>query len=149
MIGNGYRAPGITVAFHKGTAGRGADGWTAEAEYLDDGNGDDLPDAGRISTQGRLHTSYKVKVTGGASELVLAAVVDAVKADAERLGIRFDDDAGGGPRVFYKGDGESDDCPPPDDWRVMVDRQAVRLGWLPLYSDIYSKRLDNGEMPPA
>jgi hypothetical protein len=143
MIGNGYWATGITVAFHEGGAGGGLDGWSAEVEFLDDGFCNDNPEAGVISTQGKLNTRYIVKVRED-SELVLAAVIDAVKADAERLGIRFREGAIG-PHVYYKGDGEWEDYPPPEDWRVMVDGQAERLGWPGLYSDLHTERFGSRE----
>jgi hypothetical protein len=120
------------VAFSEAGAGGGADGWSAEVEYQDDGFCDDFPEIGHVSTEGSLRTRYRVKVATD-SVMVLAAVIDAVKADAERLGIRWADAAG--PYVFYKGDGEHEDCPPPNGWRQMVNAQAERIGWQPFYRD--------------
>jgi hypothetical protein len=57
-----------------------------------------------------------------------------VKLDAERLGIRFDGD-GVAPGVFYAGDGESKDFPPPPGWRALVNAQATRLGSVPRYRE--------------
>lgn len=121
MIGNGYWSTGITVTYSDWQGGA----WSAAVEYLDDGFCDDDAANGVISTQGKLHTRYQVR---DGSEATLAAVIDVIKADAERLGITFRTD-GAGPNVYYKGDGEDEDYPPPDGWGEMVDAQAARLGW--------------------
>lgn len=66
------------------------------------------------------------------SEQVLTAVIDVIKADAERMGIRFPMGSAG-PYVFYEGDGEDEDCPPPEGWRDLLAKEAQRLGWESLY----------------
>lgn len=129
MIGSGYWATGITVAYH------GEGRWSASVGYYDDGFCDDDPSSGVVSTQGTLGTRYQVKPDGDAD--VLAVVIDAVKADAESIGIRFRDDAGFPPSLYYRGDGEDPDYPPPAGWRELISKHAVRLGW---DSTIYSSQ---------
>lgn len=115
-----YWSTGITV-------NRRDKGWGADAEFYDDGFCDDNADAGQVSTQGKLNTRYYVadgnEVTG------LRAAIDAVKADAERLGIEFRPVAEAPPSLYYKGDGEWADYPPPGGWRDMLVAEAERLGW--------------------
>jgi hypothetical protein len=52
-----------------------------------------------------------------------------LRADAERLGIQWRD-----PTVYYKGDGEDPEYPPPDGWRELLAAQAARLGWYSIYA---------------
>lgn len=129
MIGNGYRATAITVRY--GYSGMDRYGWAATVDFYDNGFCNDDTDAKSISTQGTLKTRYLVREGTGADADGLAAAVDVVKQDADRLGIRF----GGAtsPTVYYEGDGEDEDYTPPDGWRGMVNAQAERLGWKPLY----------------
>lgn len=116
-----YWSTGITV-------NRSDKGWGADAEFYDDGFCDDNADAAQISTQGKLNTRYYVadgnEVTG------LRAAIEAVKADAERLGIEFRGTVGDPPALYYKGDGEWSDYPPPDGWRDLLAAEAARLGWV-------------------
>jgi hypothetical protein len=130
MIGNSYWATGITVRY--GYSGMDRYGWAATVDFYDNGFCDDDTDAKTISTQGTLKTRYFVREGTGADADGLAAAVDAVKQDADRFGVRF----GGAtlPTVYYEGDGEDEDWPPPDGWRGMVNAQAERLGWKPLYA---------------
>lgn len=124
MIGDGYWATGITVRYLNGS------GWTAYVPFFDDGFiGDDDASAGIVSTQGRVETRYSFPGESG-----LGAAVDAVKRDAERLGVKFCNRAGTPPTVYYEGDGETDQWPPPADWRSIVSWQARRLGWRPAYA---------------
>ena len=124
MIGNGYWSTGITVTWQY--SGSGDYGWAASLEYLDDGFCNDDADVGRVSTEGTLHTRYAVRQ--GETADALTVVIDTIKADAERLGIRWGA-VTPGATVYYKGDGEDEDFPPPDGWREMVNAQAERLGW--------------------
>lgn len=124
MIGNGYWSTGITVEYRY--AGAGDYGWEAEVAYLDDGFVDDVPGTSVISTEGKLRTRYAVRDTAdGASSL--GAVIDVIKADAERLGIRWKF-----PALYYKGDGVVDDIndlPAPEGWRELLREHAQRMGW--------------------
>lgn len=124
MIGSGYWSTGITVEYRY--AGQGDYGWAAKVAYLDDGFVDDNPGARNISTEGTLHTRYAVRdCTDGTS--ALAAVIDVIKADAERLGITWKT-----PAIYYQGDGHIeniDDLPAPEGWRQMLRDQAQRIGW--------------------
>jgi len=119
MIGNGYWSTGITVRFSDGK-------WAASAGYLDNGFCDDSAEQERVSTQGKLHTRYYLR--DGQTKDALTVAVDTVKTDAERLGISWRD-----PHVYMDGDGEWEDREYPPDWRLLVDEQARRLGWDPLY----------------
>jgi hypothetical protein len=122
MISNdtGYWATGITVKHHNGK-------WTASVTFHDNGFANDDPDAGRISTEGTLHTRYYI--ADGEQVDGLTAAIDAVKADAERLGIIWRT-----PTVYMDQDGEgSDDSA---GWRSLVDSQAERLGWAPSYATL-------------
>lgn len=121
MIGNGHWATGITVAWTY--AGGGDYGWAAEVDYLDAGFCDDIPGTSHISTEGTLRTRYAVRNTKD-GESSLASVIDVIKADAERLGLEWHE-----PRLYYRGDGEATDYPPPDDWRETLAAQSERLGW--------------------
>jgi hypothetical protein len=119
-----YWSTGITVHWS-------ADwGWAASLDYLDDGFANDNPDSGDVSTEGTLHTRYCVR--DGYNVSGLTATVDALVADAKRLGIEFQTELGG-PHLFYKGDGESGDFPPPAGWREILSTEAARLGWEPIY----------------
>ena len=125
MIGNGYWATGITVLWQY--SGSGDYGWSARVEYLDGGFCNDDADKGQVSTEGILHTRYAVR--DGKTADALTVVIDTIKADAERLGVRWPAPGQSKPHVYYKGDGEDEDYPPPDGWRELVDAQAARLGW--------------------
>ncbi len=118
-----YWTTGITVYWdtHNG-------GWHALCEYLDDGwVGDNNADLQKVSTQGKLETRYAVK--DGDLVSGLTAAVDAVLADAQRLGIQFGTPAGDGPTLYYTGDGEWADYPAPDGWRELLAAESGRLGW--------------------
>lgn len=128
MIGNGYWSTGITVNYNY--SGQGAYGWGAEVKYLDAGFCSDDADAGIVSTEGELRTRYYVRQ--GSEADALTVVIDVIKADAERLGITWQDTA----CVYYKGDGEDGDNPAPDGWRELVDAQSRRLGWHTIYGGI-------------
>lgn len=125
MIGNGYWAVGITVVH--AYAGGGDSGWGATVEYLDDGFCDDDADMGRVSTQGVLSTRYRLRE--GREADALTTVIDVIKADAERLGIAWRENS----CVFYRGDGEDSEYPPPEGWREAIDAQSARLGWRQIY----------------
>lgn len=123
MIGNKYWSNGITVRYSDGR-------WSASVDYYDNGFANDSADDARVSTEGRVHTRYYLR--DGKTADALTVAVDAVKADAERLGITWNT-PGVGPFVYMLGDGENDGREVPENWRELVDRQARRLGWEPLY----------------
>lgn len=102
--------------------------WNAKCDYEDAGwVGDDDADTGRISTSGTLHTRYAVK--DGDERSGLEAAIDAILADSERLGITLVGAVTGKPTLYYRGDGEDPDFPPPDGWRELLAEQAKRIGW--------------------
>lgn len=102
---------------------RDREGWSATVKFLDDGFCSDDADSHAVSTEGELRTRYIV--ADGEQVPGLTAAVDAVIRDAKRLGIEFSDD----PNLFYKGDGEDRNSPPPPGWRDTVKAEARRLGW--------------------
>lgn len=114
MIGSRYWSTGITVWRAYGTR----DEWFAEVSFFDDG----FCQGG--STEGLVRTLYAVP---------LHTAVDVLKADVERLGIEFQY-PDGGPRIYYRGDGENADCPPPAGWRLRIEATARRLGWRSPYA---------------
>ena len=132
MIGSGYWTTGITVRY--GYSGMNLYGWAASVGFYDDGFCSDDTDSGTISTEGTLRTRYYVREGAGPGADALAAAIDVIKADAERLGIRFRQDGLMTPHVYYQGDGEDEDWPPPAGWRELVDAQSARLGWEGLYA---------------
>lgn len=108
MIGSRYWYTGITVRHLAG------EGWAARLDFLDDG----FAESG--STQGTLTTRY--------FEATLSAAVDLLRGDADRLGLQ----AGTGeigPTIYYEGDGESADAPPPPNWRQLLAAECARIGW--------------------
>lgn len=123
MIGNGYWSNGITVRYSDGR-------WSASVDYYDNGSANDRADTGDVSTEGRLHTRYFLR--DGKTTDALTVAIDVVKADAERLGITWNT-PGVGPFMYMLGDGENGGRDVPDNWRELVDAQARRLGWEPLY----------------
>ncbi|WP_054566040.1 hypothetical protein [Frankia sp. R43] len=126
MYGPSYWAAGITVG-----ADERADGtvrWGASLEFQDDGfvDADDL-DAGQVSTVGRLGTRYFLDSTEATDGLT--AAIDTIKADADRLGIKFRSSPHGAPLIHVRGDGEYADEWLPENWRGRLAAQARRLGW--------------------
>ena len=120
MIGSEWWSTGITVAW--AYSGMGQYGWTARAGYYDAGFCSDDADAGQVSTEGRLATRYAVR--NGKTADTLTVVLDVMIADAARLGIVWRD-----PHLYYEGDGEDEEYPPPEGWRETLREQARRLGW--------------------
>lgn len=107
MYGDMLFATGIIV-WH-GYAGNGRYGWWAMVEFQDYGKG---------SILGKIHTKYGDD---------LACSIDTIKKDAERLGIKFVNTFT--PFVYYRGDGENKDFPPPDGWRELLEKEARRIGF--------------------
>jgi hypothetical protein len=103
-------------------------GWHAKLDYSDDGFANNDPDAGHVSTEGTLYTRYPVrnaKIRSG-----LSVAVDALLADAQRLGIEFiTTSAYPEPWLYYRGDGEDTEHPPPDGWRETLAAEAERIGF--------------------
>lgn len=122
----GYWSTGITVRWFPERPGH-AEAWGGHLDYLDDGFLNDEPAAGRISTEGVLRTRYPVEDEDGVN--VLAVVLDALIADAAKLGITWRGPMGGAPMIYYHGDGEGPDYPPPPGYRDLLRAQAERLGW--------------------
>lgn len=121
----GYWSTGIVVRWN----GPDRPGWGGHVDFLDDGfvgvAADDA-DAGRVSTEGRLRTRYFVR--DGDTVTGLRVVIDTLLADAARLGITFGGTAGQ-PCLYYDGDSENEQFPPPDGWRELLTAEAERIGW--------------------
>lgn len=109
MIGEGYWSTGITVRWY-------ADGdqWRVSLRFLDDGFCEDG------STEGTLVVRYLMHDLGDA--------LDLLKADAERLGIRWAQ-VPQCPTIYMEADGEADDIDYPIGWQKIVNDQIRRLGW--------------------
>lgn len=127
-----YWTTGIVLTWHpraqRGPSDESIPGWSGTIDYCDDGwVGDNNADTGAVSTEGTLHTRYAV--VDGKTRTALSAVVDALIADAGRLGINFVAGPGDLPNLYYKGDGEHSDFPPPDGWRALLAAEAERIGW--------------------
>lgn len=127
----GYWATGIVLRWRE-YAGTGFDGvkrsgWGGTVDYHDDGFADDDPDTGRVSTEGTLKTRYSVH--DGNAVQGLTVVIDTLIADAARLGIKFRGAGDDTAMLFYEGDGENEDWPPPAGWREMLRAEAERIGW--------------------
>jgi hypothetical protein len=69
-----YWSTGITVV-------KSNSRWTASLDYCDDGFADDDPDAGLISTEGKLHTRYGVRDGDTRDPARVAALVVAAAQD--------------------------------------------------------------------
>jgi hypothetical protein len=138
MIGNGYWSTGISVWY--AYSGQGRHGWAAKVEYYDDGFCSDDADTGQVSTEGTLRTEGELgtryAVQQGEAADALTVVIDVIKADAERLGIRWGVDRAVPPSLYYRGDGEDENYPPPDGWRETLAAQSERIGWRPLYVEL-------------
>lgn len=126
MIGK-YFATTIVVAFHQDKPG-----WSAHTEFVDGGFMNDDADTDAVSTEGVLRTRYAVR--DGEARKGLSAAIDAIIADAQRMGIEFRSTAAAGPFIWYEGDGEDDNHPAPEGWREMLTAEAERLGWSPTYA---------------
>jgi len=127
-----YWATGITVThqpFAGRTDGEPHSGWGASLDYCDDGFADDDPEKGFVSTEGTLHTRYAVRDSTTRSGLSIA--VDNLLADAKRLGIQFNPcSPDSAPFLYYRGDGENSEFPPPDGWRQTLATEAARIGFV-------------------
>jgi len=121
LIGNGYWSTGITVRYDSRR------GWGGEVQFYDDGFANDETDHARISTEGALRTRYFA--ADGEQRDALTVVIDTLKADAERHGIRWAETAG----VWYHSDGGDDRFPPPPGWRELLNSHSRRLEWEPKY----------------
>ncbi|WP_330172932.1 hypothetical protein OG875_04635 [Streptomyces sp. NBC_01498] len=102
-------------------------GWHAVLTYYDDGFFDTDPETGQVSTWGTLRTRSPVRDAKIRSGLSIA--VDALLADAQRLGIEFPADSGSGPQLGYEEDMDREYHPPPKGWRETLTAEAERIGF--------------------
>jgi hypothetical protein len=125
-----YWSTGITVTWAplaERINGEPYGGWHAKLDYSDDGFADNDPDTAQVSTEGTLHTRYPVRDAKIRSGLSIA--IDTLLADARRLGVELiavgpDSE----PWLFYRGDGEDSEHPPPNGWRETLTAEAERVG---------------------
>lgn len=110
MRGERYWSTGITLRPH------GDGRWGVALDYQDDGF------CQKDSTEGTLRLRYLV----AGDEL--PAAIATLKDDAERLGIEWKD-FNGAPWLYIAGDGEDPEVAYPPDWRHIMEREALRLGW--------------------
>lgn len=125
-----YWSTGITVTYVP-LAGHFDDepygGWYASLNYSDDGHSGSDPDAEQISTGGTLCTRCPAR--DGELRSGLSLAVDTLIADAKRFGIDLISTRPyAQPWLFYKGDGESAEYPPPDGWHDLLVTEARRAG---------------------
>jgi hypothetical protein len=111
--------------------GRSYDGWSATAKFYDSGFVSDDTDTGSISTQGELGTRYFIR--DGETVDGLTAAIDVILADAKKIDIQWGQ--GCPPTLYYEGDGEDPEWPPPPNWKRIIRDQCTRLGWDCLYTD--------------
>ena len=111
MVGETYFSTGIVLRWTQTTLGSGE--WTAKAKFQDAGFCNDE------ATEGEIHTRYFQAIQ---------TAIDTLKADAERLGIKWQS-ALGKPWLYMEGDGEDSEWPAPDGWRETLQAQAQRIGW--------------------
>lgn len=111
---------GITVHY-RDMGGDGA--WGSSLTFFDDGTSDDLVTPYNISTGGTLYTRYYRD--DNYARIGLESAVGVLLEDADLHRIKFQDDA----FLYYKGDGEDPDFPPPPEWRALLTAEATRIGW--------------------
>ena len=58
----------------------------------------------------------------------LSDAIDIVKRDTENLGIIFPNESYS-RHLYYIGDGEWKDYPPPEGWKELLQQEAKRIGW--------------------
>jgi len=122
---SGYWSTGITLRYRDAYGNR-PESWSGSLDFHDDGFLNDNPTTGVVSTEGTLRTRYFVE--GRPAEVALAAVINTLIADASRLGIHFENSVSK-PALYYAGDGNDEEFPPPEGWRHMLRMQADRIGW--------------------
>lgn len=117
MIGDNFWSVGIIISWRRYNNVNGE--WNAKVEFFDNGICEDG------STRGVLSSRYY--------ESNLDKVIDIIKADAEKLGIEFKVIDGLSPYIFMEGDGEIKGKNYPENWKKIINDQAIRIGWKPVY----------------
>ena len=126
-----YWSPGITVHWRENATGRNGvpvPAWGASLNFFDDGFTNDDADEGEVSTEGSLRTRYHVR--DGDTVSGLSAAVDALIADAARLGIEFRGVPGDSPDLCF----ETEDELVSGELRGNIAREAARIGWSTPYA---------------
>lgn len=113
MIGTLWTT-GITVKY--GYGGSDKHGWTADINWYDDGF------CSENTVEGIIKTRYFVEDISRAIDLVLEVL--------KKFSIPFTKERGGDePFLFYKGDGEDENWPPPKGWEKLLKKEAEKRGW--------------------
>lgn len=105
MVGNEYWTTGVILEWHQY-----ANQWKATVEFYDSGFCDEQ------STEGEIHTRYYCNDINDAIRIVMQ--------DAKKLGIVFNDP----PQLYFAGDGEWEENPPPPNWRRLIFETASKHG---------------------
>jgi len=92
--------------------------WWTTVEF----RGDDA-----LSTDDLLPDGYEGKVSTRYA-LPLSEAIDRILELCARIGVTFPDTPYS-RYLYYEGDGESKDWPPPNNWRRLLREQAERIGW--------------------
>lgn len=125
-----YWSVGITVTwvpFAERINDEPFSGWHARLDFHDEGHCNNDPDSGMVSTGGRLFTRYPVR--DGEVRTGLSAAIDTLIADAKKLDIDMTSSTTKRPWIFYEGDGENPEYPPPEGWSDMLAAEAKRVGF--------------------
>ena len=117
MIGERYWSCGITLDYE------GGDMWSASLDFYDDGWAEDS------ATQGVLKVRYFFTLQKMSQEL------DALIADAKKLGIDFKVMKPMSPSLYVTGDGEHTERIYHPDWQRILAEQSARIGWVSAYAE--------------
>jgi hypothetical protein len=117
MMSDRLWTTGIEVQY--GYRGNDTNGWWATIKFRSSSTFGEV-------MEGEIRTRH--------ARMNIADAIDAVIEYANAMGVEFIKVGEACiPSITYIGDGEWRDYPPPDNWRKIVDDQARRLGWEPLY----------------
>lgn len=77
--------------------------------------------------------NYSGEISSTYSSKDLSKVIDRILALAESMGVTFPREGGVEPHIYVEGDGENLDVALPEDWREIVSKECMRLGWQSCY----------------
>lgn len=106
-------ATGVTLKY--GYSGGGLYGWTAEICWFDNKFCEDK------AVQGRIVTRY--------FEESIELAIDTVMEVFEQFNIKKTDNEFIGFNLYYEGDGEDKEWPPPEGYRKLLRDEAEKRGW--------------------
>lgn len=123
MVGDKFWATGVKVKWNEYS-----NQWSAAVEFYDSGFCQD------DSTEGEIHTRYYCDDINDAIRVVME--------DAKKLGIVFNVLTDAVPRLYFAGDGEWEENPPPQNWRHLIFETAERHGLKSAYDSDAQAALD-------